>query len=217
VPAFALARLNGDGTADTSLGPNGQVLTNFGIASGSDFGQSVALQADGKIVMAGLSYQPAIGGNEFALARFLPVGPPRVSSQSPVGRESTSTAITLSTTDPNGDPLTFNVTNPANGTLSGSGPNLVYSPNPGFSGTDSFQFNVIDTATGLASDTATVTITVYAPLQPQILGMPATSPEGTQIFLTASVTIPITDTNLSVSNVAWNVTKNGPVFCSPGT
>ena len=58
---FALARYNSDGTFDTSFGDNGVVITDFGR---DDEGYSVALQADGKIVVAGTS------ALDVALARF---------------------------------------------------------------------------------------------------------------------------------------------------
>ena len=49
---------------------------------------------------------------------------------------------------------------PANGTLSGSPPNLTYTPNSGYSGPDSFTFNANDGIT--YSNIATVSITVSA-------------------------------------------------------
>jgi uncharacterized delta-60 repeat protein len=54
---FALARLNADGKLDSSFGNNGTVLTSFG-SSNSNFrvdaaASAVALQRDGKIVVAG--------------------------------------------------------------------------------------------------------------------------------------------------------------------
>ncbi|MBI4336543.1 MAG: IPTL-CTERM sorting domain-containing protein [Chloroflexi bacterium] len=62
---FALARYNADGTLDTSFGAGGKVATDFG---GDDGGYSVAVQGDGKIVVAGYSYT---GGTlNFALARY---------------------------------------------------------------------------------------------------------------------------------------------------
>ena len=46
----ALARVNADGIVDMSFGAGGRVLTDFG---GRNFGNSLALQSDGKIVAAG--------------------------------------------------------------------------------------------------------------------------------------------------------------------
>ncbi|MGQ0542905.1 MAG: Ig-like domain-containing protein, partial [Blastocatellia bacterium] len=49
------------------------------------------------------------------------------------------------------------VTQPANGTVVNNGGNVSYTPNPAFSGTDTFTYTVSD---GGATDTATVTVTV---------------------------------------------------------
>ena len=59
---FALVRYNTDGSLDTSFSGDGKVTTNLG--KGSDFGQSVTVQADGKILVAGSS------NGDFALARY---------------------------------------------------------------------------------------------------------------------------------------------------
>ena len=62
---FALARYNPDGSPDMSFGSVGKVTTDFG---GSDYGDEVALQLDGKIVVAGSASQPNPG--YFALSRY---------------------------------------------------------------------------------------------------------------------------------------------------
>ena len=54
--------------------------------------------------------------------------------------------------------LSYTLTQPANGTLSGTEPNLTYTPDPGFSGTDSFTYSVTDGT--MTSKTATVKIVV---------------------------------------------------------
>src|SRR3990172_6011894 len=63
---FTLVRYNNDGSPDVSFGANGKVTTDFG--NSDDFCYAVALQPDGKIVMAGRSSN----GNDFdfALARY---------------------------------------------------------------------------------------------------------------------------------------------------
>ncbi len=70
--------------------------------------------------------------------------------------------ITLTGSDANpGDTLTYSiVTGPGNGTLSGTPPNLIYTPENGYSGGDSFTFKANDGQ--VDSNTATVTITVSA-------------------------------------------------------
>jgi uncharacterized delta-60 repeat protein len=63
---FALIRYNGDGSLDSSFDSDGIAITVFG--SSSDFGNSVAIQSDGKIVVAGSSNNGS--NNEFAVARY---------------------------------------------------------------------------------------------------------------------------------------------------
>jgi len=64
---FALARYNSDGTLDTSFGTGGKVTTDFSLHQ--DFATGVAIQADGKIVAAGLANNHSNFGR-FALARY---------------------------------------------------------------------------------------------------------------------------------------------------
>jgi uncharacterized protein YqcC (DUF446 family) len=71
----------------------------------------------------------------------------------------TPQAITLEAEDEDGDPLTWFRGEPANGSLSGILPNLTYTPDLDFVGTDSFIFWVSDGE--LESEKATVSITVH--------------------------------------------------------
>jgi hypothetical protein len=88
---------------------------------------------------------------------------PTVNGQNLLDDINTARAVTLTSTDPNGDPLTFQVTvNPARGSLSGTAPNLMYTPNSNYTGPDGFSFTVTDTASGLTS-TATINLTVVPP------------------------------------------------------
>ncbi|MEH2379699.1 MAG: DUF4347 domain-containing protein [Nostoc sp.] len=64
---FAIARYNNNGSLDTSFNTTGKVTTDF--ANGDDSGYSLTLQPDGKILVAGESYN---GTNyDFATARYL--------------------------------------------------------------------------------------------------------------------------------------------------
>jgi uncharacterized delta-60 repeat protein len=62
---FALVRYNTDGTLDTNFGNGGTVTTAIG--SGNDAARSIAIQSDGKIVLAGYSRG---SNNDFALVRY---------------------------------------------------------------------------------------------------------------------------------------------------
>ncbi len=60
---FSMARYNTDGTLDTSFGTGGKVNTDFNSGS-DDYAYASALQPDGKIILAGASW------NDFAIARY---------------------------------------------------------------------------------------------------------------------------------------------------
>ncbi|MHA2032267.1 MAG: 6-bladed beta-propeller, partial [Candidatus Kariarchaeaceae archaeon] len=67
--------------------------------------------------------------------------------------------ITLSASDADGDSLTYSVVvDPTNGVLSGTAPNLTYTPNSNYIGEDSFTFTANDGAED--SNIATISITV---------------------------------------------------------
>ena len=65
---FALARYNGDGTLDTSFGDSGRVMTDVGISGSNATG--VALQKDGKIVVAGYAVNSSGTDYDFACVRY---------------------------------------------------------------------------------------------------------------------------------------------------
>ena len=69
---FALARYNTDGSLDASFGLGGKVTTAFGPAGEGSLAYAVAIQADGKIVAAGYSSDPALypADTIFPLARY---------------------------------------------------------------------------------------------------------------------------------------------------
>lgn len=79
--------------------------------------------------------------------------------------KNTPVAITLIAADPDGDPLTYTIASaPANGTVSGSGSEITYTPNPDFTGVDNFTYEVTDGAGSTA--TATVAVNVEPTVAP---------------------------------------------------
>ncbi len=75
--------------------------------------------------------------------------------------EDTAQGIILTGSDAENNPLTFTVlTDPLHGTLSGTAPNLTYTPASNYNGPDSFTFKVNDGT--LDSNTATISLTVTA-------------------------------------------------------
>ena len=86
---------------------------------------------------------------------------PVATAQDVTTPEDTAKPITLAGNNLQGGSLTYTiVTQPASGTLSGTPPNLTYTPNANFNGADGFTFKVNDGS--LDSPPATVSITVTA-------------------------------------------------------
>jgi len=97
-------------------------------------------------------------------------GPPVANAQSVQTDEDTALPVTLTGADPDEDSLTYSLTIlPANGTLSGTPPNLIYTPFSNFSGTDAFGFEVSDGAA--TSGTAVVTIVILPVNDPPVASL----------------------------------------------
>ena len=107
---------------------------------------------------------------------------PVADDQSVTTEFQTQVAITLSGSDGDDDPLTFALASlPANGTLTGTGPNRTYTPGTGFAGADSFTFTVNDGTQDSAP--ASVDITVDAPGgSPSEVSVGATTASTSQTF-----------------------------------
>lgn len=88
--------------------------------------------------------------------------PPVAADQNITTRFQTPVRIALRGTDPDGDTLAYAVVqNPAHGTLTGTAPNLTYTPSNGYAGIDQIVFSVTDPFG--AHDTGAVNITVLKP------------------------------------------------------
>src|SRR5439155_704471 len=92
--------------------------------------------------------------------------PPVANNQSVTTPEDTPKTITLTGSDLDGDSLTFSiVTQPAHGTLSGTAPNLTYTPATNYIGPDSFTFKVNDGKVDSAVATVSITVTPVPRIQ----------------------------------------------------
>ena len=99
--------------------------------------------------------------------------PPVANAQSVTVDEDSSVSITLGGSDIENDALTFSiVSQPTNGTVTGTGANVTYTPNANYSGSDSFTFTARDAEAN--SNIATIAITVADVPEPS--PTPATSP-----------------------------------------
>ena len=127
------------------------------------------------------------------------VGKPTANSQSVSTNHDTAVGITLTGTDPNTPPrsLTFAVAaSPSHGMLSGTAPNLTYTPNAGFQGSDSFTFTDSNGVNSSAS--ATVTIHVAA-------GVPTANPQTVSVAFNTATAVTLTGSDLDSPRPAVDV------------
>ena len=84
---------------------------------------------------------------------------PTADDQSVTTEEDQPVDITLTGSSPSGNPLTYVITRqPDNGSLGGTAPDVTYTPDPGFTGSDSFEFLVNDSNADSAPATVSITI-----------------------------------------------------------
>ena len=89
----------------------------------------------------------------------MPNHPPLADDQALGTAEDTPLPVTLTGSDPDGNPLTFSVlSQPLHGALSGGAPSLTYTPAANYSGADSFSFKANDGSLDLASATVSLTV-----------------------------------------------------------
>jgi len=114
--------------------------------------------------------------------------PPVANGASIATVEDTPVPITLTGSDADGDTLTCYVVQvPSHGTLSGNSPELIYTPDADYNGSDSFTFRVNDGL--LESDTAAVLISINAQNDPPVANdQTLTTNEDTAIEITLSAT-----------------------------
>ena len=140
---------------------------------------------------------------------------PTADAQSVSTDEDTALPITLTGSDPEGSNLSFQVeSQPTNGAVSGTAPNVTYTPNADYNGSDSFTFTVNDGQ--LTSGAATVSITVNpvndAPVANDDTASVAEDSSNNQIDVLANDTDPDGDslTVQSASASTGTATPNGP-------
>ena len=84
--------------------------------------------------------------------------------------EDTPLAITLTTTDADEDPLTYEiVTGPSHGALSGAAPDITYTPAAGYTGADSFTFRAFDGTDYSNIATIDITVTLSSPYAVEVV------------------------------------------------
>lgn len=134
----------------------------------------------------------------------LPVNrPPIAMDAAYTTTQDTPCAATLTATDPDNDPITYTIASPpAHGHLSGTAPQLTYTPDPQWTGIDSFTFTAADATSTSAAATVTITVSPK-PQAPIAFDSTVTTNQNTKV----SGTLQASDS--SNSQLTFSIVKNG--------
>ena len=125
--------------------------------------------------------------------------PPSADSQSVITDEDNVKAITLTGSDPDSDPITFAIDeHPNHGTLTGAAPDLTYTPDANYSGSDSFTFIVNDGT--LDSAPATVSITINPVNDP-----PTAHPQSVITNINTPILITLTGSDIENNPLTYSI------------
>jgi hypothetical protein len=206
-------------TASATDPDSGQTLT-FSLGAGAPAGASI------NPTSGAFTWTPTSVGSPSVTVRVTDNGTPAMSDQeaitvtvtagtpgntAPVAddkavstNEGTPVAVTLTASDADGNSLTYAVVaGPSNGMLSGTAPDLTYTPAAGYSGPDSFTYNANDGTD--SSNTATVSITVTAdtePPPPPATGDLSVSPADGEAEIPVTTTVMITANASAARSIA---------------
>ena len=137
-----------------------------------------------------------------------PNEPPVADPQSIITAEDTPVSITLTGSDPEGDPLTYTiVSSPSHGSLTGTAPAVAYIPDANYHGDDGFTFKVNDGRTD--SNIASVSITVTS-----INDVPVADPQSLTTEVDNPISITLTGSDLDGDQLTFiivNQPSNGVI------
>ncbi len=164
---IAFVQYTSGGSLDTTFGDSGIVTMSVG--PGSDSPVDVGLQSDGKIVLAGDSYNGS--NNDFLVLRYIGDRPPLAINDTAATPEDTARSVVLldNDSDPDNDPFAISsVGQGAQGTVAidPGDTSVTYTPGADFTGADSFSYVITD---GILNDTATVYMTVTTVNDPPVI------------------------------------------------
>jgi hypothetical protein len=190
----------GGSSSNTSLVPNANIV--FG---GSGGNRTVTItpapnQNGTTMITVSVSDGTATTSDTFVLTVNAVNDAPIANPQSVTTNEDTAEPITLTASDVEGDALTFIVVaSPAHGTLSGSAPNVTYTPAANYNGADSFTFKAND---GTAdSNIATVSITVTPVNDP-----PVANPQSIATTTAVNITLTGSDIETPAAGLTYTIT-----------
>lgn len=125
--------------------------------------------------------------------------PPVANPQSVNTNEDTALPITLTGSDPEGLAVTYAIASqPAHGSLSGTAPNVTYTPDANYNGDDSFTFTVNDGVQD--SLPATVSITIIA-----VNDAPTVEAISTSTYVDTAVDIPLLGDDVDGDTLTYSV------------
>jgi len=148
---FALARYNSDGSLDTSFDTDGKVTAPIGTSN--DVGNAVAIQADGKIVVAG--YARTGTNDDLALARYIGIATPPLAPSGLTATPVSPSQINLAWTDNSSDETGFKVESPAGTLINTTAANATSYSHTGLTCNTTYNYQV--KATSAAGDSTGVT------------------------------------------------------------
>ncbi len=128
--------------------------------------------------------------------------PPIANNRSVTLLEDVAASVTLTGVDVDGDVLSFRiVTPPAQGTLSGTAPDLSYTPNANYNGTDSFTYVVNDGTVDSPPATASLAITA-------VNDAPVATPENLATTSGNALTLVLNGSDVEGSPLSFRVSGN---------
>ena len=127
--------------------------------------------------------------------------PPVATAASVSTNEDVAIPVTLAGVDPESTALSFEITTqPTKGVLSGSAPNIIYTPNLNYNGSDSFAFSVSDGVN--TSVPATVSISVNA-----LNDTPSATDASFSVKAGEAISVELTGADPDSTNLTYTVTK----------
>ncbi len=130
---------------------------------------------------------------------------PTATAQNATTDEDTAKTITLNGTDADGDTLTYTVTaQPSHGALSGTAPNLTYTPTSNYHGSDSFNFTVNDGTVDSTEAAVSITINSINDLPTTDAGSDKNITEGESVDLNGTGT----DIDGTITSYEWSLDTN---------
>ncbi|MCP4769766.1 MAG: tandem-95 repeat protein, partial [Gammaproteobacteria bacterium] len=170
-----------DATSTVEVTVNGTPATLDG---SGNFGHSVSLVGGQNILTVIATDAAGNATTEFVTVTLQLNQAPVAQAQSLQVDEDGSIAMILTSTDADGDVLTYQIVGlPTQGVLTGTAPNLSYQPNANFNGSDSFTFRVNDGEFNSADATIDITINAINDV-PQVSAQSLTTNEDQDLGIT---------------------------------